>query len=264
MAYYCLILIYFAGVGVNSATPFGRTPLHAAVAKDHVTIVDMLLNNGASHKQADRYGVVPLILAQQMSSAACFRKLRLMQLNLRGSASSSSTNKSTKSIKIQIQSDTRTENSKNEKINSSKPPYSETNSSPKHNFSAPLHASRKHLSKSAPLNETSRKVPEARDGTYSSLSNATTGKIRRSKGNVKWKDTKTEYVYWKNLGTHTKTPREVEDTVNVKSMSLAEPKAIIKYSNIAKQNIQKAENGDDEISKDSEELAKAMQYSKDR
>ncbi|KAL4234018.1 hypothetical protein ACF0H5_005672 [Mactra antiquata] len=258
-------MLISVGVNVNSTTSFGRTPLHAAVAKDHLPIVDLLLDNGASLHQADMFGVVPLVLAQNVSSSASFRKLRLMHLNFRGNAFCKKSTLSGKVVKVKNSSETLSENFKSGRVLSSMTHYTESGPHPRRNYATVAHTSRKHLSASAPLNDNGRNVFKSREGCFSSLGNTSTGKLKQPKGNVKWNETKTEYVYWKSLGTHTKTPRKVEETVEIKPVTLSEPKAILKYSDIAKQNNFKTTGGNEEnVVQHSPEIVKAMQYSKNR
>lgn len=72
------------GVNVNGRTHFGRTALHAAVCKDRIYIVNMLLDAGASVHIKDVYSKSPVDLAKSLQSFQCEKRLRLMQLNLRG------------------------------------------------------------------------------------------------------------------------------------------------------------------------------------
>lgn len=72
------------GVNVNGRTHFGRTALHAAVCKDRIHIVNMLLDAGASVHIKDVYSKSPVDLAKSLQSFQSEKRLRLMQLNLRG------------------------------------------------------------------------------------------------------------------------------------------------------------------------------------
>ncbi|XP_061162439.1 microtubule-associated protein 9-like [Saccostrea echinata] len=79
----CNLLISI-GVNMNGSTHFGRTALHAAVCKDRIQIVNMLLDAGASVHVYDRYSQSPVDVAKSYNSFQCEKRLRLMQLNLRG------------------------------------------------------------------------------------------------------------------------------------------------------------------------------------
>ena len=72
------------GVNVNGRTHFGRTALHAAVCKDRIQIVNMLLDAGAAVHMYDVYSQSPVDMAKSHNSFQCEKRLRLMQLNLRG------------------------------------------------------------------------------------------------------------------------------------------------------------------------------------
>ena len=257
-------------------TLFGRTPLHATVAKDHVVMAEFLISKGASLQKADCYGVVPLELAKEMSSGLCFRKLRLMQLNLRGNSSCSNVNKKSKLIlKIDMNDSTTRETYHPDRTQSKLSQYSDGGSLPVGSGTA-RHVTRKHLSSSAPVSVHNRRGMTSRERTQSSLSNFTTGKLVQNKRNVKWNDTKTEYTYCKYLHSHQNGHKAVEETVKIKPMRLAHPKTVVKYSNIAKQESLKAKksgeeetaategNKNEEENEDDKNLTHVMKYSKER
>ncbi|XP_062580304.1 uncharacterized protein LOC134242236 [Saccostrea cucullata] len=79
----CNLLISI-GVNMNGSTHFGRTALHAAVCKDRIQIVNMLLDAGATVHVYDIYSQSPVTIAKSYNSFQCEKRLRLMQLNLRG------------------------------------------------------------------------------------------------------------------------------------------------------------------------------------
>ncbi|KAL5021203.1 hypothetical protein ScPMuIL_000358 [Solemya velum] len=72
------------GVNSNGCTSFGRTPLHAAVCRDQLKTLDLLLRHGGSMQQADVFGCTVFEVARLFQSKLCMKKLRVMQLNLRG------------------------------------------------------------------------------------------------------------------------------------------------------------------------------------
>lgn len=78
-------MTFFEGVNINGTTQFGRTPLHAAVAKDNLIIMKYLTDHGAKITITDILGKSPLDIAQACSSNMCEKNLKIMQLNLRGS-----------------------------------------------------------------------------------------------------------------------------------------------------------------------------------
>lgn len=71
-------------VDVNQSTPFGRTPLHAAAARDQLGVLDLLLKHGASIRRTDCYGFSAVDVAKDMSSDQCAKRFRVLLLNLRG------------------------------------------------------------------------------------------------------------------------------------------------------------------------------------
>lgn len=263
-----ILLLLSPGVNVNSTTLYGRTPLHAAVAKDRAAMAEFLLSKGATLQKPDCFGVVPIELAQQMSSNTCFRKLRIMQLNLRGNYNKDS-NKKTR-ICIKLDTAGRPEIYHPERTQSTLSDYSQS----KFDHETNRHASRKLISSSAPYSGIRRENLMSREGTQSSLSNATTSKIRQRNHNVSWKDTKTEITYLRHLNLHKKGQHGVEETVKVKPMTLVHPKTIVKYSDIAKQEAMKnmhlidtssnTENHSKAPSDENKDLTKVMKYSKER
>src|SRR5262245_26111545 len=52
-----------AKTDVNAPDPDGSTPLHWAVQRDNLALVDLLLSAGANVKAATRYNITPLSLA---------------------------------------------------------------------------------------------------------------------------------------------------------------------------------------------------------
>ncbi|OWF45098.1 uncharacterized protein LOC110457506 [Mizuhopecten yessoensis] len=79
----CNMLIS-VGATVNWKTRFGRTAVHAAVSADCVCILELLAAEGAKADVEDVQGVTPSQTAITYGSTLCSKKLRLMQLNLRG------------------------------------------------------------------------------------------------------------------------------------------------------------------------------------
>jgi ankyrin repeat protein len=64
-----------ARVDPRATTADGSTPLHAAVQRNDVGLVETLLKAGASAKAANRYNVSPLYLAAQNGNAAIVERL---------------------------------------------------------------------------------------------------------------------------------------------------------------------------------------------
>lgn len=280
-------------MNVNSTSLFGRTPIHGAVAKDRVTMAEFLLNKGASLRKADCYGVIPLDLAKQMSSTMCYRKLRLMQLNFRGSVRTYSNKKIHIPINLDIAPD-RLDTYIEERTHDDRPDtyhqdrthgsiqdthynatsqlshYSDSTSLPHSSEQVTMHASRKHMSSSAPVNEYNKLT--ASEGTLSSLSSATTGKTRQSERNVKWNDTRTEYTYWKQLNFQRNGSPAIEETVHVKPVTLTQQNALLKFSNFARRDSLKnkvvtTDSGEptaSETQRADKHLTDAMKYSSHR
>ena len=79
-----ILLLFISDIDVNQSTPFGRTPLHAAAARDHLGVLDLLLKYGASIRRTDCYGFSAVDVAKEMSSDQCAKRFRVLLLNLRG------------------------------------------------------------------------------------------------------------------------------------------------------------------------------------
>ncbi|WAR12898.1 ANK2-like protein [Mya arenaria] len=251
-------MLVSVGVNPNGATMFGRTSLHAAVARDQVGVMDYLVTHGASLDRRDSFGHTPMDIALQFNSVLCYRKIRLMLLNLRGHSSGG--------VKKTITSSSKSKEgiSDKERAKTAMSQYSDVSSISKP--TCPVHVSRKQLSSSAPAVDMRHKLNDT-ERTHSSLSLATTGKVRQ-KYNVKWKETSTEYTFW-NLGDMSK----IEDSVKVKQVSYSLPKTILKFSSVnaaksgqdpkrEKENKLKEEVADKKP--ESPEIVQAMKYSKEK
>lgn len=79
----CNMLIS-VGANVNWKSQFGRTSIHAAVSADCVCILELLASKGAAIDTEDALWSSPSRIAVIHGSTLCSKKLRLMQLNLRG------------------------------------------------------------------------------------------------------------------------------------------------------------------------------------
>ena len=77
-------MCFILGINVNGTTRFGRTAVHAAVCRDHVTVLRMLMDSDADGSIADVYGNTPVHIAKAFQAHQCERRLRLSLLNLRG------------------------------------------------------------------------------------------------------------------------------------------------------------------------------------
>ncbi|XP_060066518.1 uncharacterized protein LOC132546819 [Ylistrum balloti] len=77
-------MLLSVGSDVNWKTSFGRTSVHAAVSADCVCILELLASKGATLDVQDVHGASPSRIALTQGSTLCSKKLRLMQLNLRG------------------------------------------------------------------------------------------------------------------------------------------------------------------------------------
>src|SRR5690606_35786427 len=63
------------GADPNAAAPDGSTPVHWAVHRDDLEMLDVLLDAGARPDTLTRYTVAPLTLAAQNGSAALIERL---------------------------------------------------------------------------------------------------------------------------------------------------------------------------------------------
>lgn len=117
--------------------------------------------------------------------------------------------------------------SKHERTHSTLSQYSESNSILKNRLQS--QTLRKTLSSSAPVTEL-RIKPQVSNGTQSTVSTATTGKIRQRQ-NVKWHDSSAEYFQV------TEIPRNIDKSVNVKQVTYSLPKTIFKFSAVNNQNM---------------------------
>jgi len=204
-------------------TYFGRTPLHGAAAKDQAVILQILVNNGAHVDHKDCFGASVMDVATEMNSCLCLRQLRIIHLNSRCSSRQQSISSSQSTTRKRANKHNREAGSL-ERNQSTLSQYSETSSILKKRVQP--HASRKHISSSAPVTEI-RIKPNALEETESMISNATTGKVR-PKQSVSWKDVSAEYWHVVEI------PRSIEDTVNVKQVTYALPKTILKFSEVNK------------------------------
>lgn len=62
---------------MSDTSPNGNTCLHAATAKDRVSVALLLCENGADIYQKNKHGDTPLDVALEFGSFTCERKLRL-------------------------------------------------------------------------------------------------------------------------------------------------------------------------------------------
>lgn len=252
-----------SGVSTSAATYFGRTALHGAVAKDQIGVLQILVNNGAKLGCRDCFGASAMDVAMEMESCLCLRQLRLIQINIRGSAKDPTQTTLTGTSKKRYDHNSKRHNNSFERTHSTLSQYSETNSILKKK--AYSHVSRKHISSSAPAKEV-RIKPNANEETQSTLSAATTDKIR-SKQSVKWKDVSAEY--WQVI----EIPRKVESSVNVKQVKYALPKTIFKFSEVNNQKLKEEKDKSRELSASATanpadrltpEIRQAMRYSKQK
>lgn len=84
LSYGSSFYLIISGTDVNWKTPYGRTAVHAAVSADCVCILELLVAKGAVTDTRDVLEVNPSQTATAHGSTLCNKKLRLMQLNLRG------------------------------------------------------------------------------------------------------------------------------------------------------------------------------------
>lgn len=181
-------MLLSVGVDVNSSTRFGRSPLHAAVAKDHVTIVEMLINQGAALLQTDRFKCTALDVARQMSADLCLRKLRLKQFSLYENTANVKRSRSRISLDLTSNSPINgvgKDDLQRTRMQSSF--YPDVSAAKTMSSIKSLHASRKHASSSAPAQDCTIKSNIRRE-VKSVTSHNENGTPDVSKASVKWKD----------------------------------------------------------------------------
>ncbi|KAL8607465.1 hypothetical protein ACOMHN_004439 [Nucella lapillus] len=79
-----------AGVDPDGQTPFGRTPLFAAMSCDHAHVAELLLAHNATPETRDRDGTSAADAAREHEAKECLRKVRQLKLYSRVSSAASS------------------------------------------------------------------------------------------------------------------------------------------------------------------------------
>ena len=68
----------------NGKTPFGRTPLFAAMSRDNDHVMELLLSHKAALETRDVDGATAVEVARRLAAKQCIRKVRHLQLQGRG------------------------------------------------------------------------------------------------------------------------------------------------------------------------------------
>ena len=78
------------GVNPNGKTPFGRTPLFAAMSRDNDHVMELLLSHKAELDARDADGATAVQVARRAMAKQCLRKVRHLQLHSQGAESQAS------------------------------------------------------------------------------------------------------------------------------------------------------------------------------
>ena len=78
------------GVNPNGKTPFGRTPLFAAMSRDNDHVMELLLSHKAELDTRDADGATAVQVARRAMAKQCLRKVRHLQLHSQGAESQAS------------------------------------------------------------------------------------------------------------------------------------------------------------------------------
>ena len=79
-----------SGVNPNGKTPFGRTPLFAAMSRDNDHVMELLLSHRAELETRDADGATAVEVARRAMAKQCLRKVRHLQLHSQGTESQAS------------------------------------------------------------------------------------------------------------------------------------------------------------------------------
>ena len=205
--------------------------------------MEFLVAKGAILSRPDFFGKTPMAIAHEMESVLCSRKIRLIQLNLRGKSAS---DVNSKSLHSSLRKEPHLDRAK---LKSTLSNYSDSNASEKSKNR--IHATRKDISASAPGSRMSKNSLER---THSSLSSATTSKIRQ-KYNVKWKETSTEYTYWR-----VKDSNDVQEAVKVIPVTYSVSKTLLKFSDVHTAQKDAAYGDKDATKEEKPEIVQAMKF----
>lgn len=81
----------------NGKTPFGRTPLFAAMSRDNDHVMELLLSHKAELESRDVDGATAVEVARRAMAKQCMRKVRHLQLQSKGAESHASARASSQS-----------------------------------------------------------------------------------------------------------------------------------------------------------------------
>ncbi|XP_076470588.1 LOW QUALITY PROTEIN: uncharacterized protein LOC143300649 [Babylonia areolata] len=79
------------GVNPNGRTPFRRTPLFAAMSRDHDAVMEALLAHNALLESRDVDGVTAVEVARRADAKQCIRKVRHLYLHSKGESTNTAT-----------------------------------------------------------------------------------------------------------------------------------------------------------------------------
>lgn len=280
-------MLLSVGVDPNTGTLFGRRPIHASVARDHVTILDMLNQHGASLMQADCFGVTPLDIAREMASGLCTKRLRLMLLNLRGSSGSFSlrhhkklkpahsfhVSRGAESCPPGSDSGYDVTNHDVTRTRSTLSQYSEDISTFRSSPSSQNNKTRKSASSrdsSAQIARTSR-VLSYRPQINDKVTKSDEPQVTHPKRAVKWRDAPADSAYWNVVELPLSPKDSVTDAVEVKPVAIIRSRKLLKFDKRdgkadVKETVEDKEGGKEVPMKpqESAHLTKAARLTKSR
>ncbi|KAK3581078.1 hypothetical protein CHS0354_033866 [Potamilus streckersoni] len=228
-------MLLTVGVSCESVTHFGRTPFHAAVARDNENIIDLLLRSDSRVASvADWEGKTPMNIAREFSAIICTKKLRLMQINLRGMHSGGPFFHTRTKVSVEIP---RVENSSAYTKFLKKQPQrpvtvadarlgsvlsqSSSVSLRKVPKDIPMQKSRKHISASAPLKEAST-TNLAQSYKMAALS---------GKRVVTWQDIPNNNQHWHVVEFHPKRSSGGNTKSSTRTVTVLQQKKVLKFKN---------------------------------
>ena len=226
---------------VNASTPFGRTPMHAAAARDHLTVLDLLLKYAASIRQTDCYGMTAHDVAKEMLSELCAKRLRVMLLNLRGmiGQKTSRDNRSRSGIphgkhtlresllEMPSRSNTVTDMRAHSTVSQNSEENRDVNTS--HNIKrnkrkTPLNAS---LADNSSVNNTKTDIVYTPSTVLKNQGD--------SKRLIKWKDAPTGNTYWQVIEIGQDESRNISKAMDIKPIALLQQTKVLKFDRNTKE-----------------------------
>ena len=235
-----VMLYYFSDVDVNAGTPFGRTALHAAVARDNLSVLDLLLKYAASIRQTDCYGESAQDVAKNMASEGCAKRLRIMLLNLRGMvAFNQPTDSRSRSgyqdrrhllknghTELPNRSNTVAEIRTRTNLSHVSESHIETNTERSSSTMMARHKRKPTLS--ASLSECSSVNQCKSDTSYTQPITVMTNNSD-SKKLIKWKDVPSGNTYWQVLDFGKNGSQSISNAMDVKPIALLQQRKVLKF-----------------------------------